>query len=383
MQGHGAYTDSSTGFHMGVSIPQMENVDYIKLILFLGDKYVLEEFGRLGNSYTRSALDKMQTSRVDYVVSSMPNVFDMLRSGLNKAALKLIEGKLVPRNDKYTSVNIKDNYIEFRSAGGNYLETIEKIKNTLLRYVRVMALAADENEAKQEYAKKFYKLLYTYSRKGNEKENNVIKLFSMFASGNLSKEELIQKVKAAQNIRQRGKRGPVDYAILDRNGDPITIVKAIDNSDALTKGMEWERSNPVSGGVRGVRLATADDYKTITQRKAEQEQNQPQNNSTWNRYFVYGYNEEDNVSSTPIHTLSARDNQEATRLALQWGRENNVIISGIREDARESKRPDSLAGYIAESNRLFVWEKQEPKKEFTDMQLACILGGQEYTGELK
>jgi hypothetical protein len=179
------------------------------------------------------------------------------------------------------------------------------------------------------------------------------------------------------------KRGPIDYTILDRNGDPITIVKAIDNSDALTKGMEWERSNPVSGGVRGVRLATADDYKTITQRKAEQEQNQPQNNSRWKRYFVYGYDENGNTSMVPVHALSARDNQEATRLALQWGRENNVIISGISERTEESKRPTSLAGYIAESEKPFVWEKEEPKKEFTDMQMACILGGHEYTGELK
>ena len=391
MQGHGAYTDSSTGFHMGVSIPQMENVDYIKLILFLGDKYVLDQFGRLGNSYTRSALDKMVVQNAPYVMRNMPTVFDALKGGLNKAALKMLESALVPRGDKYTSVNIKgsttssgdikDNYIEFRSAGGNYLEAIEKIKNTLLRYVRVMALASDPNEAKQEYAKKLYKMLY--NAQSNKNEDNIVKLFSMFASGNMSKAELMMKLKAKQELRLAKKRGPIDYTILDRNGDPITIVKAIDNSDALTKGMEWERSNPVSGGVRGVRLATADDYKTITQRKAEQEQNQPQNNSRWKRYFVYGYDENGNTSMVPVHALSARDNQEATRLALQWGRENNVIISGISERTEESKRPTSLAGYIAESEKPFVWEKEEPKKEFTDMQMACILGGHEYAGELK
>jgi hypothetical protein len=328
MQRYGAYTDSSTGFHMGVSIPQMENVDYIKLILFLGDKYVLDEFGRLGNTYTHSALDKMEVQKAPYVMKNMPTVFDALKGGLNKAALKMLESALVPRGDKYTSVNIKssttpsgdikDNYIEFRSAGGDYLEAIEKIKNTLLRYVRVMALAADPNEAKEEYAKKLYKMLY--NAQSNKNEDNTIKWFAMYASGNISKWELRTRLKARQELRLAKKRGPIDYAILDRNSDPIAIVKAINNNEALTKGIEWERSNPVSGGVRGVRLATPDDIKAVANRNTE---------GRWQRWNVYGH------EGQIFTSVSARNRQEASQLALRWGRENDHVISHVTPESED------------------------------------------------
>jgi hypothetical protein len=528
MQRYGAYTDSSTGFHMGVSIPQMEKVDYIKLILFLGDKYVLDEFGRLGNTYTRSALDKMEVQNAPYVMRNMPGIFDALKIGLDKAALKMLESALVPRGDKFTSVNIKgsttssgdikDNYIEFRSAGGDYLNAIEKIKNTLLRYVRVMALAADPYEAKQEYAKKLYKMLY--NAQSNKNEDNTIKWFAMYASGNISKWELVTKLKAKQELRLAKKRGPIDYAILNRNSDPITIVKAINNNEALTKGIEWERSNPVSGGVRGVRLATPEDIKAVANRNTE---------GRWQRWNVYGH------EGQIFTSVSARTPQEASLLALRWGRENDRVISHVTPESKDEfaalhrteskevvtelankpypfkaendidyyiadfitdagikyeviieangensvevsfysvnnktnysissitntgdafrvlatvmlvvktylnkykkittfefnadksepsrvklynafvkilpkfiptfkiketedigdaviytfkkiKKPTTVKEYIEAADKPFVWQKEEPKKELTEMQKACILGGHEYTGELK
>jgi hypothetical protein len=155
-----------------------------------------------------------------------------------------------------------------------------------------------------------------YNAQSNKNEDNIVKLFSMFASGNMSKAELMMKLKAKQELRLAKKRGPIDYTILDRNGDPITIVKAIDNSDALTKGMEWERSNPVSGGVRGVRLATPDDIKTVASR----------NEGQWSRWTVYDH--DNNV----LTYVSARNRQEASQIALRWGRENNRIIAAVDQD---------------------------------------------------
>jgi hypothetical protein len=53
---YGCRTDSSTGFHMGISIPNQSkaNVDYLKFILFLGDEYVLKDFGREDNEYAQN-----------------------------------------------------------------------------------------------------------------------------------------------------------------------------------------------------------------------------------------------------------------------------------------------------------------------------------------
>jgi hypothetical protein len=235
-----------------------------------------------------------------------------------------------------------------------------------------MALAADPNEAKQEYAKKLYKLLY--AAKNNENEDNVVKLFSMFASGSISKAELVMKLKAKQELRLAKKRGPIDWAILDRNGNPFTIVKAISSKEALSKGFEWANNNPVDGGPRGARVATPDDIKAVASR----------NEGQWSRWTVYDH--DNNV----LTYVSARSRQEATQLALRWGRENNRVVAAVDQDdgtvripSSESKKPTSLADYITESNRPFIWQKEEPKKELTEMQKACILGGHEYAGELK
>lgn len=327
MGGRGAYTDSSTGFHMGVSIPNMENLDHLKLVLFLGDQYILKQFKRDTNSYTKSSLEKMQLGNVPHTVKQMPGLFAQLQKGLDATATKLLSTMLVPRGDRYVSVNIKDHYIEFRSAGGDYLSQLDKIKNTMLRYVRVMGIASDPEEGKQEYAKKLYKLLI--EGVDDSEDANTLKWFAMYASGNIPKEELILRIKRAQATRQAKK-------------------------------------NPAS---------------------AAQE---PQ--GKWQRWIVYGTDE--NGNNVPVTAISARDRQEATRIAFRWGRDNNRVITGLNPEdddlvdlanivhRNESKRPTSLKGYIEESARPFEWKKDETKQVLTEMQLACIMGGHEYTGEI-
>jgi hypothetical protein len=46
------YTNNSTGLHINVSIP--EQTDLLKLMVFLGDEYVLKSFNRLDNDYAQS-----------------------------------------------------------------------------------------------------------------------------------------------------------------------------------------------------------------------------------------------------------------------------------------------------------------------------------------
>jgi hypothetical protein len=51
----GCYTNSSTGLHINISVPNFDpaKLDYVKLALLLGDKYVLDQFGRSSNTYTK------------------------------------------------------------------------------------------------------------------------------------------------------------------------------------------------------------------------------------------------------------------------------------------------------------------------------------------
>jgi hypothetical protein len=188
---HGCETNDSTGFHMnvGLSSKTTQDLDWIKLVLFLGDKHVLELFDRQANTYAASALDMLINH-----ISQMENfptdaAFKSMRSGLMNIASKQI-GK--PQTGKYTSVNMKDKYIEFRSAGGDYLDNKDNIKNTMLRYVQAVAIAADPELYKQEYAKKLYKL-FSKLRKGKTSDY-VINLFSSYNAGLFDKSVLKQSL---------------------------------------------------------------------------------------------------------------------------------------------------------------------------------------------
>lgn len=186
-----AYSNYSTGFHMGVSLPHTGGkVDFIKLALFLGDEHVLEEFGRSSNHFTEAAMKKIKHKvKQNAGGEQIGNAMTLLRNGLIELATKAMSTvaghEKNPGFGKYTSINPKDNYIEFRSAGGeDYSDDVEKLKNTLLRYAQAMTVAANPAAERKEYYKKLYKLI------SPAKGDASIDLFARFASGNISKEEL-------------------------------------------------------------------------------------------------------------------------------------------------------------------------------------------------
>jgi hypothetical protein len=183
-----AYTNRSTGLHMGVSVPYKGgDVDYLKLILFLGDEYVLKSFGRESNTYTKSAMSKFRENIKGGRADPM-GVIKLMQSGLLELAYREIQKGV--GDGKYTSAHIQDGYIEFRSAGGDWLAEEsadpEKLQSTMLRYARAMQIAANPGVERREYAKKLYKLV---SPEGDTQ----LALFSQYAAGELTAEELKQR----------------------------------------------------------------------------------------------------------------------------------------------------------------------------------------------
>ena len=204
---HGYYGNDSTGFHVGVSLPSelQANIDPLKVVMLLGDKYVLDLFDRGSNAYTKSSLDQVK----ELLKSRRTNVkaedyAKVLRNNLAKTAQAIVNRM---GDNKYVSVHLKSNYIEFRSAGGNFLEHIDDIKNTVLRYVQVMAIAADPQAYREEYAKKLYKLISKNIPQGDDQLTN----FAMYASGLIDQNVLkmrlqkrqVDKAKAAADAKTK------------------------------------------------------------------------------------------------------------------------------------------------------------------------------------
>jgi hypothetical protein len=196
-QSEDAYSNESTGFHVGVSLPY-DNVDYMKLALFLGDEYVLETFDRLGNTYTESALKKIRRDMkpIDY-----PNAVNLMRANLIELASKTIRSNR--SHGKYTSINPKDGYVEFRSMGGeNYFKELPQVINTIKRYAYAMYIASNPHVERKEYAKKLYKLV---GRVAPESQD-IVQMFVKYSTGEIAKSELFGTAKARQQARQAQKQ---------------------------------------------------------------------------------------------------------------------------------------------------------------------------------
>jgi len=196
----GAYTNKSTGLHMNVSIPGYNDkgLDFVKLALLVGDQYVLGQFGRTANTYTSSALSKIQDRAKKLSPDQVQGLFDQMRSGLNKFASRSIQGSDV---GKYTSIHPQGKYIEFRSPGGDWLDEDPKtLVSTLMRFIVALDAAMDPDKYRKEYLSKLRKLLAPKS------EDDPIDYFVKYSSGELPKQALKSFLRQAQLKRSTGKK---------------------------------------------------------------------------------------------------------------------------------------------------------------------------------
>ena len=142
------YTNGSTGLHINVSIPG--NLDVLKLAVFAGDQYVLKKFGRENNSYARS------------VIKNLKGTGDLPKLGTKEFSAAEKEMKSIVRRfsgDHFATVNFNGKYVSFRHAGGDYLNKMDDIVNTVGRFVRSMVIAADPAAYRDEYVGKLVKMM--------------------------------------------------------------------------------------------------------------------------------------------------------------------------------------------------------------------------------
>lgn len=300
------YTNDSTGLHMNISVPDLtvDKLDYVKLALFLGDEYVLKQFGREYNTYCKSAMskirDRIRPEEVSHVLAQM-------KEHLNSLASKTIHKGIT---EKYTSINTKRNYVEFRGPGGDYLDQDPMdLVNTALRAAMALRIASNPEAYKQEYAKKLYKLV-----EQAPETDDTVNLFSQFALGELPKEELVARVKFAQRGRNiaKGKRDTVTRML----NDPRVKQQIQDLSprwrDLLTNNLQSENEQGLQSTINTIEAGEYDDELTsedrnliisvikneLAVRQTEGEKKQywvSKRNGGYGQQMVYAHNENEAI----------------------------------------------------------------------------------------
>ena len=238
----GCYTNDSTGLHINVSVPGWtggtDQLDYVKLALLLGDEHVLDSFGRAGNTYAKSAMGKIR-SIVKQNPNSAQELMDKMKSGMDQLASKVIHSR---STEKYTSINVKNGYIEFRSPGGDWLnDNFAEIDNTLRRFTVALSAAVDPEMYRQEYLKKLYKLLDVSS------EKDPLSYFAKFAAGELPRAALkswVRQAQLARSVKRGLEKGPMWWRVYKEgkgaaNGAIIELVAATEEAAKRKAAQEW------------------------------------------------------------------------------------------------------------------------------------------------
>ena len=248
---YGCYTNQSTGLHINVSVEgwsgDMGNLDYVKLALLMGDNYILDKFGRAGNTYCKSAMNEIK-NRVAQRPEDAGALLEKMKTGLDSLASKAIHSGVT---HKYTSINTKSGYIEFRSPGGDWLGEYAadpgSITNTLLRFVVALDAAVDPEKYKQEYLKKLYAILQPKTH------NDTMAYFAQYAAGQMPKAALKSFIRQAQLERQGKKPEPEqkepNYYISDRDtGQVYHKYYAANNNDAFEYLQRWKAQSSAHAG---------------------------------------------------------------------------------------------------------------------------------------
>lgn len=166
-----AITTKEKGLHFGVSIKGVgpEDIDFLKLAMFLGEKYVLDQFGRYDNDMTAPHMPKVYQRLRSMAMNKIKKTgstdtqFWMQDAEIREELIGLLNK--IFAGEKFRSFNVltlnkPDPYIEFRIPGNaGYEGRYEEIKHLLLRVAFCMKLAADPTFEHNEYMKKLYKLV--------------------------------------------------------------------------------------------------------------------------------------------------------------------------------------------------------------------------------
>lgn len=316
----GAYTNDSTGLHINVSVEgfDKEKLDYVKLALLLGDDWVADQFGRLGNTFAKSAMEIIK-KRVSDHPEDAEVLLAKMKTGLGQIATKVIHSG---ETNKYTSINTQEGWIEFRSPGGNWLsDDLAKVENTLLRMVVALDAACDPNKYRQDYLKKLYGILNI------KPGNDPLSYFTRYSAGDLPKAALKSFIKQVQLVRTINKQ-PMSGIEYWWEVQPKGLFTSI---EVVAKTKEEAINKAHSGSWEDLPINTFNatvlrKYEPDTSRVDPSNAQRPaiQNTSPTGRQFTGTWLVIDDIGQE-LYRFSGIGNSQAdaNRIAGSWVRANN------------------------------------------------------------
>ena len=356
---YGCYTNDSTGLHINISVPNYsrENLDFVKLALLMGDKYVLDSFGRASNTYAKSALDIVKRHVRDNPEGAEA-LLDKMKGNLDQLATKAIHSGIT---SKYTSINTKDGHIEFRSPGGDWLDqNFDQIENTLLRFTVAMSAALNPEMYRQEYLTKLYKLLSE-----NNRGDDTIRYFSDYVAGKIPKAALRSFVKQAQ-LERKLKRDPTGgerywWRVYKegrnaKNGAEIELVATSEQEAKDKAAQEWRTPS-----TRGFDAVPMRPFKE-TEPTGPMLGNRPSNPD--GNYVIVNWDDK----TKPVYRFMAANDNDALLVLRQWMTANPETSWIFKSDPDQSLgQPGAPQQSSAGTYELFDRRTGEaiPNEEFT------------------
>ena len=213
------FTTNKCGLHINVGTWKNTNdIDLLKFIIFLGDEYLLNQFNRLNNTYSKkfsSYLESLERNKL-YIEDTNKVVLDLMSEHYAVVSLQKFEDK---------------GYMEIRAFGNENYEYKEKeIMNAIKRILRALEIAEDPNAYRNEYLKKLTKYIGKADKFPIDNINFISNIINQANSFKENKDSGFQKFYINANI------GHVEPN-MDKLFNKISILKEYikNNPDALDK----------------------------------------------------------------------------------------------------------------------------------------------------
>lgn len=162
----GCMTNETTGLHINISrggTKATREIDPLKVVLLLGERYLLDAFDRQGNKFTEPQIQSMIKSISWAIKTQQPaawldnsnaqELIDLAREELSVAKFSTV-------NIAKLSASARNAYFEFRIMGNkDYHKKFELVKKTILRYGFLLQIAADPKAYRREYLQELGRLI--------------------------------------------------------------------------------------------------------------------------------------------------------------------------------------------------------------------------------